>query len=63
MRPRWCRGEHATTGADQTPEPRPITPTVQDMYTRLLSKNLDFRSPLLHCCGVVVGSLVSSCET
>ena len=22
---RWCRGEHATTGADQTPGPRPVT--------------------------------------
>ena len=23
--PRWCRREHATTGADQTPGPRPVT--------------------------------------
>ena len=25
IRPRWCRREHATTGADQTPGPRPVT--------------------------------------
>ena len=24
IRPRWCRGERATTGADQTPGPRPV---------------------------------------
>ena len=27
IRPRWCRGEHATTGADQTPGPRPVSPS------------------------------------
>ena len=26
-RPRWCRREHATTGADQTPGPSPVTPS------------------------------------